>query len=179
MNENLYESINIIKFNYFCFDLIMSKKFINYLKLFKYARKFCFNYNNIFSVYQLTKLENFENIENIQITNNEICSSSGLIKNFLGYRMGRLKIFNKENIDEKEKSLSKIIFQIFDNAILQKEKEKEMEKEKNNLKENIYCNYNKDILFNDNSNKILMWNYVKENLSYALHLAIMEMDESD
>ena len=89
--------------------------------------------------------------------------------------MGRLKIFNKENIDEKEKSLSKNIFQIFDNAILQKEKENE--NEKNNIKENFF--YNNDILYNDNSNKILMWNYVKQNLSYALHLAIIEMDNSD
>ena len=180
MNENLYESINILRFNYFCFDLIMSKKFLTYIKLFKNIKKFCFNYNNIFSVYQLTKLEIFENIENIQINNNEICSSLGLVKNFLGYRINQLKIFNKQNIDEKEKFLSKNIFQVFDNTILQKEKEKKLklENEKNKINKNI--DYNNDIIiFNDNYNKILIWNYIKQNLSSALDLAIIEMDEFD
>ena len=180
MNEKLYENINIIKFSYFCFDLIMSKKFITYLKLFKNIKKFYFNYNNLFSVYQLTKLELFENVENIQINNNEICNSSGLIKNFLIYRMGSLKIYNKEEINNEDKNISKNIFLAFDNTILMKEKEKEakIESEKNNIYE--YDNIKIDnILYDDNDDKILMWNYAKQNLASALFLAIDELEEKE
>ena len=157
----------------------MNKKFLNYLKLFKNLQKFCFNYNNIFSVYQLTKLEGFENIENIQINNNEICNSSGLVKNFLIYRMGKLKIFNNIEINEDERILSKNIFIAFDNAILQKEKEKEAKLEEeniNNIDKNNDININ-NTFYDDNDNKILWWNYTKENLCSALNLAFEELEE--
>ena len=179
LNEKLYESINVFRLYYFCFDIIMNKKFLNYLKLFKNLQKFCFNYNNIFSVYQLTKLEGFENIENIQINNNEICNSSGLVKNFLIYRMGKLKIFNNIEINEDERILSKNIFIAFDNAILQKEKEKEAKLEEeniNNIDKNNDININ-NTFYDDNDNKILWWNYTKENLCSALNLAFEELEE--
>ena len=35
IKEKLYESINVFRLYYFCFDIIMNKKFLNYLKLFK------------------------------------------------------------------------------------------------------------------------------------------------
>ena len=179
MNETLYEKISTINFYYFCFDFIMNKKYLTYLKLFKNLKKICFKYNNLFSVYQLTKLEIFENIENIEIDNNEICSSTELAKYFLLYRMRNIKIFNKKNITEDEKILSKNIFIGFDTTILQKEEEKEdkLEIKKSNINENYnyYNSYNK--LYNDNDNKILMWNYVKQNLESALYLVFYDLEE--
>ena len=194
MNNKLYENINILKFNYFCFDLIMSKKFMKYLKLFKNIKQFNFNYNNIFSVYQLTKLELFENLECIQINNNEISSSGGFIKNFLIYRIRGLKTFNNEDINDEDKILSKNIFLYFDNVILQKEKEKELKlkkEKKNNINENnkLNCiiykedNYNDNIINNvtdndnENYNKLKMWNYVKNNLESAIFSAINDLEE--
>ena len=194
MNNKLYENINILKFNYFCFDLIMSKKFMKYLKLFKNIKQFNFNYNNIFSVYQLTKLELFENLECIQINNNEISSSGGFIKNFLIYRIRGLKTFNNEDINDEDKILSKNIFLYFDNVILQKEKEKELKlkkEKKNNINENnkLNCiiykedNYNDNIINNvtdndnENYNKLKMWNYVKNNLESAIFSSINDLEE--
>ena len=180
MNEKLYESINILKFNFFCFDLIMSKKYFGYIKSFKNINQFCFNYNNIFSIYQLLKFEFFENLDSIQISNNEICCSGGLIKFFLIYRIEKLKEYNNEHIKEEEKVLSKNIFSVFDNVILQKENEKEkedkLENEKKNVKEN---KNNNDMLYNDNDNKIQMWDYVKHNLESAIYIAINEMEEME
>ena len=184
MNEKLYENIDILKFNYFCFDLIMNKKYIEYLKLYKNIKNFQFNNNNIFSVYQLTKLEFFEKLENIQIINNEICSSLSLVKNFLGYRIVGLKVYNNEIIDDDEKELSKNIFQAFDNTIHQKEKEKEekLKKLKNNLDENENNNKNNDEEINNllnNDDKLIMWNYVKKNLDSALYIVFNELEEME
>ena len=184
MNEKLYENIDILKFNYFCFDLIMNKKYIEYLKLYKNIKNFQFNNNNIFSVYQLTKLEFFEKLENIQIINNEICSSLSLVKNFLGYRIVGLKVYNNEIINDDEKELSKNIFQAFDNIIHQKEKEKEekLEKLKNNLDENENNNKNNDEEINNllnNDDKLIMWNYVKKNLDSALYIVFNELEEME
>ena len=184
MNEKLYENIDILKFNYFCFDLIMNKKYIEYLKLYKNIKNFQFNNNNIFSVYQLTKLEFFEKLENIQIINNEICSSLSLVKNFLGYRIVGLKVYNNEIIDDDEKELSKNIFQAFDNIIHQKEKEKEekLKKLKNNLDENENNNKNNDEEINNllnNDDKLIMWNYVKKNLDSALYIVFNELEEME
>ena len=184
MNEKLYENIDILKFNYFCFDLIMNKKYIEYLKLYKNIKNFQFNNNNIFSVYQLTKLEFFEKLENIQIINNEICSSLSLVKNFLGYRIVGLKVYNNEIINDDEKELSKNIFQAFDNIIHQKEKEKEekLEQLKNNLDENENNNKNNDEEINNllnNDDKLIMWNYVKKNLDSALYIVFNELEEME
>jgi len=184
MNEKLYENIDILKFNYFCFDLIMNKKYIEYLKLYKNIKNFQFNNNNIFSVYQLTKLEFFEKLENIQIINNEICSSLSLVKNFLGYRIVGLKVYNNEIIDDDEKELSKNIFQTFDNIIHQKEKEKEekLKNLKNNLDENENNNKNNDEEINNllnNDDKLIMWNYVKKNLDSALYIVFNELEEME
>jgi leucine-rich repeat-containing protein 49 len=182
MNEKLYENIDILKFNYFCFDLIMNKKYIEYLKLYKNIKNFQFNNNNIFSVYQLTKLEFFEKLENIQIINNEICSSLSLVKNFLGYRIVGLKVYNNEIIDDDEKELSKNIFQTFDNIIHQKEKEEKLKNLKNNLDENENNNKNNDEEINNllnNDDKLIMWNYVKKNLDSALYIVFNELEEME
>lgn len=185
MNEKLYDNINILKFNYFCYDLIMCKKFLGYLKSFKKLTKLCFNFNNIFSIYQLIKLEKFENIDSIEIKNNEVCCSGGLIKNFLEYRINGLKKLNGENIRNEEKTLSRNIFQIFDNVILQREKEKEKQsKLKNEKISNINENEDKNnnlnsYLYDSNCNKIIMWNYAKENLISALYNIIYDDGEEE
>ena len=187
MNEKLYNHINILKFNYFCFDFIMSRKFLKYLKLFKNIKEFYFNFNNIFSIYQLIKLELFGDLETIQINNNEICVSGGFVKYFLIYRIGGLKMFNNEIIDNEEKILSKHIFLLFDNSILQKEKEKEeesileTERNNNNANKNKENDKNNDLTYNDNENneKFEFWEYAKKNMEPALYYAINELEEND
>ena len=182
MNEKLYKSITIFRLYYFSFDVITSKKYLNYFKLFKNIKKLSLNYNNIFSFYQLTKLEVFENIENIQINNNEICNSSGLVKYFLIYRMGKIKIFNNNHINDDDKFLSKNIFYAFDNAILQKEKEKVAKSDKEDYDKTNENNKNNNIskkktFHYDNDDKILWYNYAKKNLALSLCLVIDELKE--
>ena len=186
-NEKLYAHINILKFNYFCFDFIMSRKFLKYLKLFKNIKEFYFNFNNIFSIYQLIKLELFGDLETIQINNNEICISGGFIKYFLIYRIGGLKMFNNEIIDNEEKILSKHIFLLFDNSILQNEKEKEeennleIEKNNKNKNKNKENDKNNDLIYNDIEidKKFEFWEYIKKNMETALYSAINELEEND
>ena len=184
MNEKLYNNINILKFNYFCFDFIMSKKFLKYLKLFKNIRQLYFNFNNIFSIYQLVKMECFNELENIQIYNNEICNSDGFIKYFLIYRIGGLKMINDEIIENEEKILSRHIFLFFDNIILQKEEEKERQiqnKKNKNANENKENNKNNDLIYNDNESDLIyqFWEYGKHNIESAIYLAINELEEKE
>ena len=187
MNEKLYEKIDILKFNYFCFDFIIHKKFLKYLRLFKNIRQLHFNYNNLFSVYQLIKLEIFGELENLQISNNEISCSQGFIKYFLIYRMGGLKSFNNENIDEAEKIISRQMFLLFDNVILQKEKEKyiknDNEKEdtnniiescNNNNKKTELSNFDNDL---EDNYKFQFFEYFKHNLESVLYAVFNELDE--
>ena len=161
----------------------MSKKYLGYLKKFKNIEQFFFNYNNIYSVFQLLKFELFEKLENIHIYNNEICCSGGFVKYFLCYRVEKLLFFNGEKINEKEKKLSKKIFFDFDNAILLKETEKEFENEneenldKNDKKDN--SNFFGDKLYDENDMKIQMWDFVKQKLEPALFNAINELEMSD
>ena len=96
--KELYNSINVIKFNYFNFDLITCKKYMAYFKMFKDLQKLYFNYNNIFSIYQLIKLESLDNLDSIYIANNEICSSGQFVKLFIIYRMRKISVYNDETI---------------------------------------------------------------------------------
>ena len=180
-NKNLYNNINIIKFNYFNFDIITCKKYITYIKMFKDINKLYFNFNNIFSIYQLIKLETFEKLDNIHITNNEICNSEKFIKLFIIYRMNRIKIYNNEIVKFDEKILANKIFCTFDNVILIKENENKKIKENQNKdlkekKENINKdNYHDNNIIEDNcTNKFMFWNFIKQNLSNALFSIISE-----
>ena len=145
-------------------------------------KQFYFNSNNIYSFYQLTKFEAFKDLENIQIVNNEICNSSQLIKYFLGYRLEGLKKYNHENIDDEIKIMSKNIFQMFDISILEKEKtiekESNFENEKNNWNGDKSFNSN-ILLYDNNDDKIHLWNYIKQNLPSAIFAAINELEEND
>ena len=180
---DLYNNIDVLKFNYFNYDIITCKKYFGFIKAFKDIRKFYFNYNNIFSVYQLTKLEHFENLESIHITNNEICCSEKLVKLFIIYRMRKIKVYNNELIKFDDRNLSNKIFGTFDNLILIKENQIKNEKnnnfivkEENNKNEDNFTD-NKDSSFGDCEDKFNMWNFVKQNLSIALYSIIFENEE--
>ena len=167
--KELYNCVNVIKFNYFNFDLITCKKYFGFVKSFKNIKKLHFNYNNIYSLYQLIKLECFENLENLNIVNNEISCSEKFVKLFIIYRMDTIEIYNNEFIKYDERVLSNKIFNTFDSLILLNEnrvkneqKNKFIEEEK---KDNICIEDPPD----DNmENKFIMWNFVKQNLATAL-----------
>ena len=181
----LYNNINVLKFNYFNFDLITCKKYFGFIKAFKDIKKFYFNFNNIFSFYQLTKLENFENLESIHISNNEICCSDELVKLFIIYRMRKIKVINNELIKLDDKILSNKIFSEFDNLILIKENQMKDEQNNNYIDKEEDKNKNKnenDIKDNKDAvencgDKFIMWNFVKQNLSTALYSIICENEE--
>ena len=181
----LYNNINVLKFNYFNFDLITCKKYFGFIKAFKDIKKFYFNFNNIFSFYQLTKLENFENLESIHISNNEICCSDKLVKLFIIYRMRKIKVINNELIKLDDKILSNKIFSEFDNLILIKENQMkdeentnfiDKEEDKNKIKNENNVKDDKDADENC-GDKFIMWNFVKQNLSTALYSIISENEE--
>ena len=123
-HEDFQRKITSISFNYFYFDNIMSKKYIETLKKFTKLTSIRFCDNNIFSFYQLIKLENIISIENINITDNEICTSY-LLKYFLIYRIQNLKQFNDSIITEEDISVAKQLFEYFDKCISLNEKTRE------------------------------------------------------
>ena len=155
--KELYNCVNVIKFNYFNFDLITCKKYFEYIKAFKNIKKLHFNYNNIYSLYQLIKLECFENLENLNIVNNEISCSEKFVKLFIIYRMDTIEIYNNEFIKYDERVLSNKIFNTFDSLILLNENRIKNE-QKNKLieeeKKNNICN--DDPSDNDIENKFII-----------------------
>jgi len=179
--KELYSNINIIKFNYFSFDLITCKKYINYIKMFKDLKKLYFNYNNIFSLYQLIKLESLDNLETIYIANNEICCSEQLVKLFIIYRMRNISVYNNEVIKYEDRILSSKIFEKFDNIILIKENQ--ILEEKNNFIENEKNKNERINKYNDNyfyesiEKKNQMWDFAKKNLSTVLYNIFSEFEE--
>ena len=185
--QDLYNKINCVKFHYFNFDLLTCKKYFGFLKMFKDIQKFYFEYNNIFSLYQLIKLESFENLEAIYISNNEVCCSEQFVKLFLIYRLRNIKTYNNESIKFEDKITSNKIFSNFDNLILFKEnqllKEKEndinaIEDDNKEIVNSIYIKDDDIDNYNDNENKYLMWNFVKQNISTVLfNIASEEGDE--
>ena len=179
--KELYNNINVIKFNYFSFDLITCKKYINYIKMFKDLKKLYFNYNNIFSLYQLIKLESLDNLETIYIANNEICCSGQLVKLFIIYRMRNISVYNNEVIKYEDRILSSKIFEKFDNIILIKENQ--ILEEKNKFIENAenknerINKYNDNYFYDNTEKKIQMWNFAKKNLSTVLYNIFSEFEE--
>ena len=177
--KDLYNNINALKFNYFNFDIITCKKYFGYIKAFKDVKKFYFNSNNIFSLYQLIKLEYFEDLESIHITNNEICHSEEFVKFFIIYRMRKIKIINNEFIKAEDRTLSNNIFSTFDNLILFKENESKNEEEQNNNDNNLenLCVEDNGDLINEWEDKFNMLNFVKQNLSTVLYGLIFDNEE--
>ena len=179
--QELYDNINAIKFNYFNFDLISCKKYLGFIKRFKYLKKLYFNYNNIHSLYQILKLECLENLEIIHIVNNEICCSGQLVKLFIVYRIRKILVYNNEQIKHDDRILSNKIFNKFDDLILIKENQ--LLNEKNNIedkKENKNEGINQDNneeLSDDLEQKFQMWNFAKKNLSTVLYSIFSEYEE--
>ena len=179
--QELYDNINAIKFNYFNFDLISCKKYLGFIKRFKYLKKLYFNYNNIHSLYQILKLECLENLEIIHIVNNEICCSGQLVKLFIVYRIRKILVYNNEQIKHDDRILSNKIFNKFDELILIKENQ--LLNEKNNIEdkeENKNEGINQDSngeLSDDLEQKFQMWNFAKKNLSTVLYSIFSEYEE--
>jgi hypothetical protein len=184
LEENeLYEKIKSISFNYFYFDFIMSKRFLKYLKEFKNLETIKFFNNNIYSLYQLTRLESLENISNLSIFDNEICNAN-LLKYFIFYRLNTLKSFNNQIIKDSENKISQNIFNYFDEVISIKEKEKEKRKEEDK-KVNMNINNKRNDINNENENytneeyKYEFFNYVKYNLSISIEEIINDEENDD
>ena len=180
LEENeLYEKIKSISFNYFYFDFIMSKRFLKYIKEFKILETVKFSNNNIYSLYQLTKLESLENIKNLCIFDNEICNAN-LLKYFIFYRLNTLKSFNNQIIKDSEIKISQNIFNYFDEVISIKEKEKEKEKRKEEDKKmNMNININENEKYSNEEYKYEFFNYVKYNLSISIEEIINDEENDD
>ena len=186
-----YKIIKALKFEYFYYDFIMSKKILNYIKNFINMNSIIFDNNNIYSFYQLIRLENFENLEDLCINNNEICCSHLLIY-FVAYRLSSLKFFNHEQITDNIINLSRDIFEYFDKIISVKEKEIDLEKNKNNKDEEKKNQTNED-LTNNNKKEIKQYEdywkneelkycfvkYAKFNLSVAIESIIIDEERED
>ena len=184
LEENeLYEKIKSISFNYFYFDFILSKRFVKYLKEFKNLETVKFFNNNIYSLYQLTRLESLENISNLSIFDNEICNAN-LLKYFIFYRLNTLKSFNNQIIKDSENKISQNIFNYFDEVISIKEKEKEKRKEEDK-KVNMNINNKRNDINNENENysdeeyKYEFFNYVKYHLSISIEEIINDEENDD
>ena len=180
LEENeLYEKIRSISFNYFYFDFIMSKRFLKYIKEFKILETVKFSNNNIYSLYQLTKLESLENIKNLCIFDNEICNAN-LLKYFIFYRLNTLKSFNNQIIKDSDYKASQNIFNYFDEVISIKEKEKEKEKRKEEDKKmNMNINNNENENYSNEEYKYEFFNYVKYNLSISIEEIINDEENDD
>ena len=182
LEENeLYEKIRSISFNYFYFDFIMSKRFLKYIKEFKILETVKFSNNNIYSLYQLTKLESLENIKNLCIFDNEICNAN-LLKYFIFYRLNTLKSFNNQIIKDSDYKASQNIFNYFDEIISIKEKEKEKEKRKEEDKKmnmNMNINNNENENYSNEEYKYEFFNYVKYNLSISIEEIINDEENDD
>ena len=184
LEENeLYEKIKSISFNYFYFDFILSKRFVKYLKEFKNLETVKFFNNNIYSLYQLTRLESLENISNLSIFDNEICNAN-LLKYFIFYRLNTLKSFNNQIIKDSENKISQNIFNYFDEVISIKEKEKEKRKEEDK-KVNMNINNKRNDINNENENysdeeyKYEFFHYVKYHLSISIEEIINDEENDD
>mgnify|MGYP002624763733 CR=1 FL=1 len=179
--KELYEKIRSISFNYFCYDFIMSKRFLKYIKEFVNLETIKFSNNNIYSFYQLTKLESLEKIKYLSILDNEVCNGN-LLKYFILYRLNTLKSFNNQIIKDSENKLSQNIFNYFDEIISLKEKEKEKERREEesksiNIKRNNINNENEN--YTDEEYKYEFFNYVKYNLSISIEEIINDEENDD
>ena len=184
--KNYQDEIKTLCFNYFCYDFIMSKKILEFIKKFKFLSNIKFAFNNIYSFYQLIKLENLENLEKLTITDNEVCNAH-LLKYFIIYRLNNLKYFNNKAVKEIEIDMSRNIFQYFDEVISIKEKN-EIQKEENlNNNENKNNTDNIDDIednseiceINNYEKKIEFFNYAKFNLSVCMEEIIKDEDDKD
>jgi len=184
--KNYQEEIKTLCFSFFCYDFIMSKKILEYIKNFKLLVNIKFSHNNIYSFYQLIKLETLENLQKLSISDNEVCNAQ-ILKYFIFYRLNNLKYFNNKAIKDTEIDMSRNIFQYFDELISIKEK-MEIQKEnelkgdettdKNNIETNIIIN-NDEIEENIDKNQemIEFFNFAKFNLSVCIEEIISDEEK--
>ena len=184
--KNYQEEIKTLCFSFFCYDFIMSKKILEYIKNFKLLINIKFSHNNIYSFYQLIKLETLENLQKLSISDNEVCNAQ-ILKYFIFYRLNNLKYFNNKAIKDTEIDMSRNIFQYFDELISIKEK-MEIQKEnelkgdettdKNNFETNIIIN-NEEIEENIDKNQemIEFFNFAKFNLSVCIEEIISDEEK--
>ena len=109
----------------------------------------------------MIKFEEFSEIESISIVNNEICCSS-FLKYFLIYRFQNLKIFNEVEINQKDVTMAKKMFEYFDKCISNNENKKKDEKNGN---KNYLCS-NSNV--NSLNKKRDFFNFVQDNLMDVL-----------
>ena len=184
--KNYQEEIKTLCFSFFCYDFIMSKKILEYIKNFKLLINIKFSYNNIYSFYQLIKLETLENLQKLSISDNEVCNAQ-ILKYFIFYRLNNLKYFNNKAIKDTEIDMSRNIFQYFDELISIKEKmeiqkENELKEDettdKNNIETNIIIN-NDEIEENIDKNQemIEFFNFAKFNLSVCIEEIISDEEK--
>ena len=185
LSQKIYQDeIKTLSFNYFCYDFIMSKKILEYIKNFKYLINIKFSNNNIYSFYQLIKLESLESIEKLTIMDNEVCNAQ-LLKYFIFYRLNNLKYFNNQIIEEIEFDISRNIFQYFDELISIKEKmELPKDKDKNEIKENKENSVSKDCNIdyseiNNDEDKMNFFYYAKFNLSVCIEEIIKDEENKE
>ena len=175
------DEIKTLSFNYFCYDFIMSKKILEYIKNFKFLISIKFSNNNIYSFYQLIKLEKLENIQKLSITDNEVCNSN-LLKYFIFYRLNNLQYYNNKTILEIEFDISRKIFQCFDELISIKEK---VETQKDNTTdENKDESESKDSIIdysdiNNDEEKMEFFKFAKFNLSVCILDIIKDEEYKD
>ena len=186
--KNYQDEIKTLCFSFFCYDFIMSKKILEYIKNFKFLVNIKFSHNNIYSFYQLIKLETLENLQKLSISDNEVCNAQ-ILKYFIFYRLNNLKYFNNKAIKDTEIDMSRNIFQYFDELISIKEK-MEIQKEnelkgdettdKNNFETNIIIN-NEEIEENIDKNQemIEFFNFAKFNLSVCIEEIINEDEKRE
>ena len=186
--KNYQNEIKTLSFNYFCYDFIMSKKIMEFIKNFKCLISLKFSNNNIYSFYQLVKLENIDTLEKLTISDNEICNAN-LLRFFIFYRLNNLKYFNNKLIKEIEVDISKTIYQYFDEIIsikekMEKQKESGLKDEENN--NDIDEGENNDSIFDDDNNdinkneeKINFFNYAKFNLSVCIDEIIRDEENKE
>ena len=184
--KNYQVEIKTLCFSFFCYDFIMSKKILEYIKNFKLLINIKFSHNNIYSFYQLIKLETLENLQKLSISDNEVCNAQ-ILKYFIFYRLNNLKYFNNKAIKDTEIDMSRNIFQYFDELISIKEK-MEIQKEnelkgdettdKNNIETNIIIN-NDEIEENIDKNQemIEFFNFAKFNLSVCIEEIISDEEK--
>ena len=184
--KNYQDEIKTLCFSFFCYDFIMSKKILEYIKNFKFLINIKFSHNNIYSFYQLIKLETLENLQKLSISDNEVCNAQ-ILKYFIFYRLNNLKYFNNKAIKDTEIDMSRNIFQYFDELISIKEK-MEIQKEnelkgdettdKNNFETNIIIN-NEEIEENIDKNQemIEFFNFAKFNLSVCIEEIISDEEK--
>ena len=184
--KNYQEEIKTLCFSFFCYDFIMSKKILEYIKNFKLLINIKFSHNNIYSFYQLIKLETLENLQKLSISDNEVCNAQ-ILKYFIFYRLNNLKYFNNKAIKDTEIDMSRNIFQYFDELISIKEK-MEIQKEnelkcdettdKNNIETNVIIN-NEEIEENIDKNQemIEFFNFAKFNLSVCIEEIISDEEK--